>query len=287
MKKGWKTFWIVCAALLATGIVLCIMGVILGGTMSAVKTVFGGERVLSWFDEDEEDEELWDEASENRAAEVLGGHEGAQYTGVRELELEITCLEVVIRKGSDSKVTVDIEEVPEDMLKYLTVRRDGEKLSIETEHNSRWETYMKNNTGMITIEIPEYLQEASLSIGAGMMNVEEICAGELEIQVGAGTVNVDHFEASEMELTCGVGEAVIAGDASQKAKVECGIGSVTYYAAGSQSDYDYKLECGIGSLDVGENSYSGLAHEQSISNGTGREMEIECGLGNVTVTFDM
>ena len=39
-------------------------------------------------------------------------------------------------------------------------------------------------------------------------------------------------------------------------------------------------------LDVGSDSYSGLGREKHISNaGADRKLELECGMGNVSVSF--
>ena len=42
----------------------------------------------------------------------------------------------------------------------------------------------------------------------------------------------------------------------------------------------------MGNLDVGSDSYSGLGREKSISNtGADRKLDLECGMGNVSVDF--
>lgn len=288
MKKGWKAFWIVCMSLAVLGVGLCIAGVVLGATVSGIREAFGlHDRWEGHFLEDGSVAEHAASAAQH-SGEGTGAH---RYSGIRELDIDVTCLEVEIMKGEGSAVTVDTRDVTDQMLEDLVVRGKGSELKIEMKDRSVWDNLSKNqykSQGRLLVQIPEGVQfdEASLHVGAGVLYADDIQAKELDIEVGAGQVSLDSFTAEEMSLECGAGEAHVRGDALREAKIECGVGSVSYTALGSQQDYNYELSCGIGELVVGYDSFSGLGKERDINNGGSKDMEIECGIGTVTVNFE-
>lgn len=311
MKKSWKIFWIICISLAVLGIALCISGVVLGATVGGIREVFGiHERWEDYF---------WDgdssEAAEYSDGSVSGGTEyaasdsagtksassakqnagsgasGSGYSGIRKLDIDVTCLEVAVVKGEGSEIVLDTNDISEKFMKDLEIRQKGEELKIEVKDRKSWEKWAKNqykSQGTLLVQIPEGMRfdEAALKIGAGILRADDIQASELDVEVGAGEVSLESFAAEEFDLECGAGEAYVSGDASKEAKIECGVGSVTYTALGNQQDYNYELSCGIGELNVGDQSFSGLGSEHKINNNGSRSMEIECGIGSVTVVFE-
>lgn len=310
MKKGWKIFWIVCISLVVLGIAMCISGVILGATVSGIRDAFGMHE--RW------EEHFWDDDLEHSHGSVSGTADGAEYGGVvsetaeepdgveqnvgssasgfrysdiRELDVDVTCLEVSVVRGEGSDIVLDTSDIADEMMKDLVIRQEGGELKIEVKDRKSWDKWSKNqykSQGVLLIQIPEGLrfEEAALKVGAGILRADEIQAVELDVEVGAGEVSIQSFAADQFDLECGAGEAYVYGDASREAKIECGVGSVTYMALGSQQDYNYELSCGIGELNVGSESYSGLGSERRIDNNGSKNMEIECGIGSVTVSFE-
>ncbi len=317
MKKGWKVFWIVCICLAVLGVALCISGWVLGATVSGIREAFGiHEKVEHYFWDDYEEREYsggsvsggtlhrtedfegsisgeTEHAVEHSAVNDSTGSSTSVngYTGIRELDIDLTCLEVSIVKTEGNEITVDTSDITDKMLKDLVIQKDGEELKFELNGRKSWDSWSKNqykSQGMLLIQIPESMQfdEASLKIGAGILSADEIHARELDIEVGAGKVSLGSFMADEMSLECGAGEATVRGEATHEAQIECGVGSVNYAALGYQQDYNYELSCGIGELRIGSDSFSGLGKERKIDNGGSKEMEIECGIGSVCVTFE-
>lgn len=311
MKKSWKAFWIVCISLAVLGIALCIAGLVLGATVSGIREAFGiHDRWENYFLDDYDDLEYG--GSVSKGTEYTEGVEGldggrehaasvghhtengasvSRFSGIRELDIDVTCLEVQIVKGEESDIIVDTSDITDKMLKDLVIpKKDGE-LKIELKERKVWENWSKNqykSQGVLLIQIPEGMQfdEVSLLVGAGILYADDIQAKELDIEVGAGQVSLDSFTADELSLECGAGEASVRGEAVHEANIECGVGSVMYTAVGYQQDYNYELSCGIGELMVGNDSFSGLGKEHSIDNGGSKSMDIECGIGSVTVAFE-
>lgn len=293
MKKGWKAFWIICISLVVLGIALCIAGLVLRATVSGIREAFGiHDRWENYF-WDGHDGSVSGGTDDAASVEYHSGNSASvsRYSDIRELDIDVTCLEVSIIKGEESDIVVDTSGITEKMMKDLVIPQKDKELKIELQNRKSWDSWSKSqyqSQGILLIQIPEGMQfdEVSLLVGAGILYTDEIRAKELDIEVGAGQVSLDSFTADELSLECGAGEAFVRGEAVREVDIECGVGSVAYTAVGNQQDYNYELSCGIGELVVGNDSFSGLDKECTINNGGSKNMEIECGIGSVTVVFE-
>ena len=110
-------------------------------------------------------------------------------------------------------------------------------------------------------------------------------AEELCVDVGAGEADINRFTAGEVDFNCGTGSIITSGDVKEKADIDCGIGQITFTANGKQSDYNYEITCGIGEVVCGQSTYSGIGCDEKINNHAAKEMNIECGIGEVNVNF--
>ena len=150
--------------------------------------------------------------------------------------------------------------------KYRSYVAEG---TLHIEGNQNAKVGNKNQGGELTIVIPQNMvfQEVDLEIGAGKADVADLKANQVNIEIGAGEMNVTGLDTKKFDTKTGAGKL---------------------YAelVGKQIDYTYELECGIGQLKIGESSYSGLKTEQKIANqGAERFAEIECGVGEIIITF--
>lgn len=293
-----------CVSLGILGIALCISGWLLGATMETVRSAFGLRDVDARFLEDHyensvrEDREFsedydgeaesYDDANDR---EYTAPQAGQQFSDIRELEIDVTRLDVEILEWDGGEILVDTGDMEQDILDDLEISHKDGELKIELKNKKKWENlvysvYEPEGTLLIQIPAGQRFREASVKVGEGRLTADHFQAEELKIEVGAGQVYLDSFTADELDLECGAGEADLYGDALKKVKIECGVGTVRYSTAGSREDYDYEVECGIGSVTVGDDTYSGLGSERKINNGGSRKMEIECGIGVVDVSFD-
>ena len=72
-------------------------------------------------------------------------------------------------------------------------------------------------------------------------------------------------------------------DITEYAKIDCGMGEVDLELVKGIDSANYKLKCGVGSIDIGDNSYSGLSREKRIENSATAEFELNCGMGAISV----
>lgn len=140
----------------------------------------------------------------------------------------------------------------------------------------------------LVVQIPKGTQfeTVDIEIGASQADIRDILAKDISITIGAGQANVTGLTANQMELEVGAGLAVVDQIDVRKLDVEAGLGEVNIVMNGVQEDYNYNIECGIGSVTVGNMSYGGFAAEKNVINpGATKEIDVECGMGEVTIQF--
>lgn len=128
-------------------------------------------------------------------------------------------------------------------------------------------------------------QEMKLEVGAGQITADYLESGNLDISVGAGEVIVNDMSVTELSSSVGAGHFYAAGTVNGNIDAECAMGSLELDLNAAEEDFDYSVECVAGAVEVGNNSYSGLASERNWSNNAGRNMELECSMGQIVVSF--
>lgn len=293
MKKGWKIFWIVCACVAGLGLILLIAGVILGGTVPSALWTYGNrveQKVEELEERIEPDEELEVEDFDDRVLgeNVLTNNLKVNAADISELDIDVCYLQVEIQEGTGSEIAFLIENIPEEVSNELVMLQENRELEVGIRNERNWKNVMKNRgeEGKLIVQIPKecQLNSMTLSIGAGVLNADQIQVKELDVEVGAGVANITQFTVDSIDIEVGAGEVNIAGTASMEANIDCGIGKVDYQATGNQQDYSYDIECGAGIVRVGDEEYSGIVNSKKIMSG-GALMEIDCGAGEVNVGF--
>lgn len=166
---------------------------------------------------------------------------------------------------------------------------------------------LNNPSGSIVLYIPEgqYFEKVDIELGAGMMALNDVTAKDVSLEVGAGQVQAANLQAEQLKASVGAGEIDLdsmnidvlhaevgmgelkgSGSINKSADIECAMGNIELKLAGSRQDFNYRLELAAGNLDLGKDSYSGLAQERRIDNDADKNMEIECSMGNVTIRFE-
>lgn len=198
-----------------------------------------------------------------------------------ELEVELSYETFHMEPYDGDEIRV---EVSEDSDEYVSVRQKKQELAVYSSG--------KNNNAAadgVILYYPENLtfESADISIGAGSaVLIGELKAQELDIEVGAGSLtDTGQIQAQECSVSVGAGEASLQYLDAAEIDVECGLGDFEMTLAGVETDYNFDLECAMGDMTVGSEKFSGLAMDKEIDNGAGRSVDLECGLGSVTVDF--
>lgn len=292
MKKGWKIFWIVCASLFGFAVALCIIGVAMGGTLVGITKVFDNmhikeERIIMYNGWDNHD----DYGRGDDTADISANGDGIKkFSGIRELELEVSYLQVIVKQGDGDSVLVDTSKLDKRQKDKLRCKNEDGELSIELKNHGLFDSLGRNHENQLIIQLPRdrAMEDASFTIGAGQLMIEALNSGSLEMNVGAGQAIVKNFHVKDLDVDCGAGQAELNGTISGKTELNCGVGEIKMDLAGRQKDYDYRIKCGVGKIKIGNDKYAGLGTERHIDNGndgTDRKMDINCGVGKIELSF--
>ncbi|MDL2300832.1 DUF4097 domain-containing protein [Lachnospiraceae bacterium OttesenSCG-928-D06] len=203
-------------------------------------------------------------------------------------------------------------EESEDNNFYLEGENVG-KLQVYTKGDSLYLNVLRSATvlneikkSQIVLYIPEYsyYEEVEISFGAGIMESCAMYTDELELSLGGGSISIDYLEAEEVSISIGAGEVILeemevseikasvgagnmelTGNISKVAKLECAAGNISLNLEGDLEDYDYNIECVLGNVNLDGTTYQSLASARKIENGANKEIEINCSIGNISVTF--
>lgn len=202
-----------------------------------------------------------------------------------------------IEESEDSRIQVSVSE-PSDQ---ITAKCESGEIIIRD--NRQGKSGRKDVT--VYLEIPEgfHFQKVDLSMdageidtdcgfsaenlsvnaGAGVISLEDIQADVFSGSVGAGEITIDDSVFQTVRLDCGVGSMDIQADITANARIDCGMGEVDLALVRDISEVNYVLKCGVGSIEIGDNSYSGLSREKRIDHGADAEFELNCGMGMISI----
>lgn len=322
MKKFMKGCLITALVLFAAGAVLAVLGGSAKGSAAisqVVESVTGGRvhvnlgdisgwgvtigdqvfENLTGMDEkyDISDASMFDGDFEIYKGEVSKYCPGA---GIEKLEIQVGGCVLETKTSKDDSFYIEVEKA----YKFQGYVEDN-TLYIKASNGAK--SWSRMGSCVITLYVPEgfYFEKAEVEMGAGVMKFSELCvkgetslevgAGQivvddvrsetLELSIGAGQIELKNMRLSELEAEIGMGELKAEGEILSSADVECSMGNVKLKVKGSEKDFNYYIECAMGNVDLGSDSYSGLAKEKTIENGASKEMSIECAMGNITVVF--
>ena len=314
MKKRWKIFWIVCGSCFLIGIICCAVSWGMGTTIGDIahrfpagislgpKTTYEYTEKDDWDDDDWDDDD-WDDDQDdddqddndaisnkeesrkmNDATNVLEGNGKASYKDIKEIKSNVYAGNISLKSKSDvNEITVESTDTHKK-LGFRAFEKDG---VLYLTSNKKIKKSNNIGKGTITVTIPENMElnEVELNLKAGKLKADQIRTGKLEVNAGAGEVNILDFQAEQAEFQCGAGSVTASGDAGKKLEADCGVGELQLNLKGAREDYNYDLECGIGEIVCGDKSYSGFGKDYTIDNHAAKDMEIDCGIGQITVKF--
>lgn len=186
--------------------------------------------------------------------------------GYREMEEDFTQLDIEFGSGFLEILYGDVEYV-----------------CVEDENVTDFECYVKNDTlyvkGNLKAGIKNHDGTICITIPNGMT------FREVEIEVGAGKAKTDGIVADKFSVEVGAGSAEVARLDARQVQAETGAGELIIEVVGKKEDYGYNLECGIGTIQLGEESYSGMGAKTIENSETKKFLDVECGIGELQIRF--
>ena len=301
MKTGAKVFWIISACLIAISASLVIAGIALGATLEAPSTLRGFNLGTNGSSTNINDLQLAasDREVENHSYRTL-------YNGIANLEIETGAISTVIRKWEGSGINVDTSNLSRDVRRRLIVSQNGDTLRITTGYRPRLNWGRNIGHEVLVIQVPAGFEfnrvfmdigagrvvvdqiladRADLTVGAGQIDVDFLRADVLDVSIGAGQGSIDDLEVRRTNMSVGAGQLDVTGSLEERADIDCGVGEIIFNVRGSQEDFGHSISVGIGEANFGTLSVSGLGRDATGNQHLDRMIDINVGIGSVTVNF--
>lgn len=160
-----------------------------------------------------------------------------------------------------------------------------------------------NATPSIVITLPAdtRLAYASIHLGAGETQVEQLICDELKLECGAGSFRADRMAADKVDISggvgeirienmdfkdmtakTGVGEVRLSGRLTGDNRVECGVGELRLNLADARSAYAISAKSGLGDIRIDGEKISG---ELGDSADAPNRLRLQGGVGAIRVQF--
>lgn len=323
MSKFVKSSLIVAGVFAALGIIFCLISAIFGGRsliyyaknddyiVDRIKGVgYALEnffyridgRHVAWMDENDNELIVNNEVVTLTVGSGAGTEKHQPIEGIRDLNLSLGAGSFVVREKDTEDGMIDIYIQGHGGCDYA---KKGDTLYVEGFKGIKTiGTDLSENVITLVIPAGMGLDKVDIEVGAGVMEIVSLMAKEIDASIGAGELLIDHaqikelsaeigagvLEARDMDvenasLTLSMGECIYEGELSGNLDLECDMGNMFININGHEKDFNYEIECGAGIISIGGASYAGLASERHINNGSSKDIEVECNMGNIGIEF--
>lgn len=288
MKKSSKVMLLIAAVVGVAGIGMSIGGVAMGATIAGLNLSKYGfsdaiKKTTKYVSLDDKDswEQDWDEITQLGPVETDGDKEIFETAPTSELEFSLSGDELKFQSYDGDKLRIEVTGSKKDKVRIGT---EDDSLILETTGRSQ--------NREITVSYPKNVRfkETSIDVAAGTVTMcDEFRTDDLDVSVAAGEfTNAGKISvANDTTITVGTGNVELSELDIYNLEVDCGIGNVDLDILGKEADYNYEISCSAGNVDIGGSSYSGIGHNKNITNPNARrDMNLDCGVGNITVNFE-
>lgn len=276
MKKMFKILGIICAVLAGIGIILVAIGVVNGGREVVHSDVMNNRLSINlekWFDDYDDDENM-NEINKDAIIKLPK----SQYE-IHSLEVKAKYGEVKISQWNEEGFGIL------NNAKSLDVKYEVENGTLKVSVSRRYGIF-SNYNGDIYLYIPQdKLRMVDLSMGAGEMTCMGVNAENFKIDVGAGEGKIENSQLDQCNIGVGVGEVDVEHTSVNNMNVDCGMGEVKANLDNGYREFDYTLKVGAGEIELGDEKYEGISRSVKLSNGAGRNIDVDCGMGEVKIKF--
>lgn len=278
MKKGTKSIFFSALLLFIVGILLCVVGLASGGSVTALKDLNVGYADLIDVDEKFVDQ-------------------------ITSLDIELAAGNLTIQQGEEFRI--EGKNIPDGHYEFYV--KDN-TLYVEKKNKGwlhldfDWFDWDDNWKSMqITVYVPSGFQAENLklNVAAGAVKVEDMVTSNAEIKMSAGTVNVsnlsileegqikvnagalnmDNITANNVKVKQNAGSATLEGSFLGKTTLECNAGNMSLTTDKKESEYQYSIDSNAGSIKINGEKYSNI--EKEINNNAEYEFNMECNAGSI------
>ena len=211
----------------------------------------------------------------------------AYSSNIKNINIDVGSTNMIIKKGDILSIDAD------NVSKEFKIKEQGNTLSIKEKKITIFGNKKSSHT---TITIPSSLNNLSIDIGAGKLELSDITSNNFSLNQGAGKVVITNLISNNTTIDGGAGELHITSSKLQNLDLDLGAGKCYYngillgnnkidQGVGElildlqNDDYKFKVEKGLGSITVNGNSYS---EDFEVGEGT-NIIDIDGGVGSINI----
>ena len=155
---------------------------------------------------------------------------------------------------------------------------EGDEFHVSESNGSDYEMYIEDGVYIIkgsatrenhiVVTVPEdfLFQSVELTVTGGALTAQDIHAQTLLTNCDKGTLHFSGLVDGDIQAQHLQGKTILNME-------------------GKESDFNYQLDYSLGHIGIGTQQYAGADGSQSIDNGAGKSMDIDCAMGSVSVLF--
>lgn len=206
---------------------------------------------------------------------------------INNIKIDVGTTNMVIKYGDTFSITA------ENVSKEFKIKEEGNTLIIKEKNITIFGNKKSSHT---TITIPNDLNNLSIDIGAGKLELSDITSNNFSLNQGAGKVVITNLISNNTTIDGGAGELHITSSKLQNLDLELGAGKCYYngillgnnkidQGVGElildlyREDYTIKASKGLGSITINGESYS-----KDVTVGEGiNDIKIDGGIGSIII----
>lgn len=206
---------------------------------------------------------------------------------INNIKIDVGTTNMVIKYGDTFSITA------ENVSKEFKIKEEGNTLIIKEKNITIFGNKKSSHT---TITIPSSLNNLSIDIGAGKLELSDITSNNFSLNQGAGKVVITNLISNNTTIDGGAGELHITSSKLQNLDLDLGAGKCYYngillgnnkidQGIGElildlyREDYTIKASKGLGSITINGESYS-----KDVTVGEGiNDIKIDGGIGSIII----
>ena len=202
---------------------------------------------------------------------------------IKKLKISTGASEVAIKESADDKVYIACDSTSFNLIHKL----ENGTLTIENDTHNISVFNFDISSAKIEIQLPKDIdfEDIDLDIAAGELVCMPLCGNDISLDVAAGNAEMDSLKCKKLEANVGAGNLTISLLDASDVELDVGMGNADIELVGTEKDYNFDIDASMGNIEIGGNSSPVLASSKVIDNHADRNIELECGMGNITVTF--
>lgn len=258
------------------------------------------ESIIEW--DGDVDYDIEDMIHFDKEFQIFAGSMGKQQLGtdVRKLDIEAGGCKLTLKESEDENFYVEGQNVGKaqgyvkNQTLYIKAYKSG-KFSLDDLNVCSITLYVPANVIFDEIDIeagagkvefmPLVANEVSVEVGAGDISFSDLQVQKLEVELGMGSVNFENSIVNDMNAEVGMGSLYMSGELLGDARLECAMGSIALQLAGQAEDFNYSMEGAMGSVNIGNEQFAGIAQERTVQNGAQKNINAECAMGSIEISF--